>query len=219
MQQLFEHLVATYNAPFAIALAVFGMFGALQVIGFLLGSEWFSFMDDWLPDVDAGGDLGADAGLGGALSLLYVGRVPFAITLLAWLFAFAALGYNLQLALIVLGLAPMGAGWAALLSFTASLPVIAAANRALARVLPSDETRAISEDDLVGLSGEVTLGTVTSERASEAKFRDRHGSTHYVQVVSDEAGESFARGEQVLIVGRSGHLYTVVRDPLCEKKG
>lgn len=212
--------MAAYNAPFAIALASFCALGALQVIGFLLGSEWFSFMDDWLPDVDAGVDGASTPGLlEGALSVLYVGRVPFAITLLLWLFAFAGIGYNLQLALIALGLAPAGAGWAALSSFVLSLPVVGIGNRVLARVLPSDETRAVSEEELVGLSAEITLGTVTSSRASEAKVRDRHQNTHYVQVVADEQGESFTRGDHVLIVGRSGHLYTVVRDPLSEKQG
>jgi hypothetical protein len=225
VEELVAHLFAEHNLPFAIALFLFGLIGVLQVASFLVGSTLFAFLDDWFPSLDIDADASADASadvdaaaapgfVASVFSMLRFGRVPFVISLLLWLLVFAFIGYNAQLISVVVREGrPIGVGWAALLSFVLSLPLVRAGNQALARLLPRDETRAVSEEDLVGSTGRITVGTVTHTQSSEACVLDGYENSQYIQVVSEDEGETFVSGAPVLVVRRAGHLYTVVADP------
>ena len=218
MDALVAHLLSAHNVPFAVALFLFLLLGFFQLAGFAMSSEPFSFLDDWAPDLDLDAEPGGAASLlEGVAAFLYFGRIPFIISLLWALFSFSAIGYNLQLALVMLGLGPIGAFWAFLPALLLSLPVVALGNRVMARFLPRDESTAVSEEALVGVSGEVLIGTVTHSASSEAKVRDPLGNVHYIQVVSENEGERFTRGDAILTVRRLDHRYTVVADPTASR--
>jgi hypothetical protein len=215
---LIAHLLSAYNVPFAVALFLFLLLGVLQLAGFAMSSEPFSFMEDWAPDLDVDADPSGAASLFESVAaFLYFGRIPLIISVLWSLFSFSAIGYNLQLGLLMLGLGPLGPLWAALPALLLTLPVIAAGNRVMARLLPRDESTAVSEEALVGVSGEIVIGTVTHAASSEAKVRDHLGSVHYIQVVSENEGDRFERGDSVLTVRRLDHRYTVVADPTASR--
>jgi hypothetical protein len=214
MIEALSHLWAPENAPFAWALGIFLGVGILQVIAFFLGAHLFSALDHALPGADLDLDAGPDPALPGFLesasSVLGLGKVPIVISVLILLFAFAFVGYNLQL---VLSLTPVGAlapGVAAAVSFVGSLPLLRLGNEVIARILPQEESLAVSEASFIGKIAVITLGTVTRERSSEARLLDEHGRTHYVHVVADEPGAEFHAGEEVILVGRDGPRFLVV---------
>lgn len=210
---MLDYLLASQNLPFAVAGGLLGLIGVLQVISFALGWAPLAGLDDWL-----GGDLSLDLDhaptFGEAfLSILGVGKVPVVFSFLFFLFAFTSLGYGLQW---VVGTAS-GELWPAWLAgplaLGGSLPVLRVGNGLLAKVVPLDESQAVSDTTFVGKLAVITLGTVTHERSAEARLQDDLGRTHYVQVVADTAGETFRGGEEVIIVGQRGSLFTVVRGP------
>lgn len=89
------------------------------------------------------------------------------------------------------------------------------------KVLPKDETAAVSVESFVGRVATIVIGTATHLRATEAKLVGPEGKIHYLQVVADVQEQSFSKGEEVLVVGRrSEGVFTVIenRNPLLGKK-
>jgi hypothetical protein len=83
----------------------------------------------------------------------------------------------------------------------------------LARLVPSDETSAVSEMSLIGRAGLVVQGTARQGSAAQMKLRDMHGRTHYVLVEPDLPGETFEEGVSVLLVKKNGARYMGIRNP------
>lgn len=222
---MIENLTAPENVVFAIALSLFLLIGLVQAASMVMGLEAFSFLEDLAPGAGHGGDahaLAADLSPGvldSVLSMLRIGRVPMIFTFVLFLFLFSFFGYNGQLVLHELGLPRLHAALATPLAFAITLPFLRWGNGFLAKVLPRDESSAISSDALIGRVAIVLLGTVTSERHAEAKVLGPDGKTHYVQVVADGEGATFGKGDHALIVGKRGEgLFTVIenRNPLLE---
>ena len=83
----------------------------------------------------------------------------------------------------------------------------------LARVIPGDETSAVSEMSLVGRAGVVVQGVARQGSAAQMKLRDMHGRTHYVLVEPDLAEDTFEEGTAVLLVKKNGARYMGIRNP------
>ena len=209
-------LLADYNLPFAIAFGAMLLISVMQIIG--VGDLFDSDVDfDIDTDVDTSADFGGSASImGGITTLLGIGRVPFLIWLVTFLFLFAAIGVGLQsLASDLLG-APLHALLAAVVSFGATLPATATLVRPLARIMPQDETSAVGIDSLVGRRATITTGTARQGYPARAKAYDRHGQAHNVMVEPHEAGSEIHEGDEVLLVRREGQTFFGV--PLAERK-
>src|SRR5262249_7425091 len=95
---------------------------------------------------------------GGLLGWLNVGQVPLLVLLIVLLCAFPATGYVVQsVPQAVLG-APLPSLAAAVIALAAALPVVRAASRAVANIVPRDESYAVESSDLIGRTAEVTIG-------------------------------------------------------------
>lgn len=185
---------ATWLFTAAIGL-VLGL-AAIETLGLLLGhgglSDW---AEHWLPDLhDADGLVG----------WLHIGKVPFTILLIIFLTAFSLAGFVAQiLAKQLLGqfmplpLAAAGAG-------VLALPAVRVLGGTLGRIIPKDETFAVSLDDLVGRIATVVTGTARHGLPAQARVRDALGRSHYVMVEPDEADSEFPAGSEVLLVRRAG---------------
>lgn len=220
---MIENLTAHENLIFLISLGMLGGLFVIELLALLSGMEVFGFLDGALPDL---GDIGVDADIGadidpsaasvgssflqGALAMLNLGRVPAIFSLLVFLFIFPFIGLNMQLALAEAGIGRLPLLVATPIAFIAALPCLRWANAILGKILPKDETSAISEKELVGRVAIITIGTVTHNRQSEARTEDQYGHHHYVQVVSDDEADTFKQGDHVLLAGRRGTLYTVI---------
>lgn len=222
---MIENALAPENFLFLIALGLFLLIFLVQLVSVVFGMEPFGFLDSLLPDVDA--DLDSTLSIGDSpgfidsvMSMLKLGRVPFVFTFILFLFFFSLVGLYGQMALVEAGVGRLHWFIASGLAFVITLPLLRIGNGILEKILPKDETAAISADSFVGRMATIIIGTVTSERSAEAKVVGPEGKTHYVQIVADNEGKIFKQGETVLIVGRRTEaIFTVIenKNPLLEE--
>ena len=213
-------LLADYNLPFAIAFGAMLLLAVIQIIGvgdlFDLDADLEIDADIDAPDVSGAEFDGSASIMGGITTLLGLGRVPFLIWLMTFLFLFASIGVSIQsLAGNLLG-APLDALLAAVATFGVTLPATATIVRPLGRILPQDETSAVGIDSLVGRRATITTGQARQGYPARAKVYDRHGQSHHVMVEPHEAGSEFHEGDEVLLVRREGQTFFGV--PLAERK-
>ena len=144
------------------------------------------------------------------LGWLCVGRVPILVLIIVFLCAFGLGGFLLQA--LARGLAgfPLPPALVSLPAFAAAVPAVRYAGLGLARIMPKEETDAVSEKTFIGRVAVVIRGEARRGLPAEAKLRDHHGQTHYVLVEPDEDGAKFSQGAEVLIVHQSGSTYRVI---------
>jgi hypothetical protein len=213
--------------PFVIAAGVLLGLIAIELLTMLLGaplSHWFHIdhVDHHAPPahgIEFAGTPGSPAdhvhpeprgALGSMLGWLNVGRVPIIVLLMVILAAFAAVGIALQ-AIVAAVVAPLPWPIAAAAALAAALPATRATSRVVARLLPRDETYSTSESELVGLTGEVTLGPARAGVVAKARFHDRHGNTHFTRIEPFEPGDTIEQGVVVLAVELRGRVLAVTR--------
>ncbi len=140
------------------------------------------------------------------------GRVPVLILLITWLAAFAAGGFVIQTIAMSLwaALPALAAGLAA---FLLAAPVTRFTTRLVSRIIPREETYAVSDDDLVGRIAEVTLGPLDQGPAGRVKVRDPHGNWHFLMAKAAEGQAPVPVGAQVLLVDRRGPTFLVIPAP------
>ena len=184
---------------------------ATEALALLVGastSHWFH------ADVDADAP---DGVVSAALGWLHIGKVPLLVILAIFLTTFAVIGFACQfLAKGVIGhFLPWPA--AAAIAFFAALAGVRVAGGALARVIPKDETTAVSDASLVGRVGTITIGVARAGRPAEARIHDEHGTTHYVMVEPEGPDQKFETGTSVLLVRHlSGRRFHAIHNPKPE---
>jgi hypothetical protein len=204
-------LVADGNLPFTTALVLMLAIGALEAVSMLAGATLSGAIENLVPtdlvaeapDVDGGS-------LAQLLGWLRVGQVPVLMLLVIFLTAFGLIGLTLQ-AVVGTVLPFLLPGWVASLpAFVLALPTMRATGGLIARIIPRDETDAVSEESFIGRVATVTLGRATSGSPAQARLRDQHGQTHYVMVEPDEPDETFETGRQVILVRRQGAVFRAI---------
>lgn len=201
--------LAPESWPFLVATFVLVALTVIEGVTLLAGvsaSHWF---DSLLPDSPDGAD-----GLDSVLGWLHVGKVPVLVLLVIFLAGFAIVGFALNMishAVFGTGLTPLVS---APLAFIAALPVVRGAGAVASRLIPKDETFAVSLDSLVGRVAAVVSGTARHGFPAQGKVTTEHGQTIYVMVEPDDPGTEFPTGESVLLVRRlSGTRFRGIRNP------
>jgi membrane protein implicated in regulation of membrane protease activity len=184
-------IAAPANLPFSVALLVMLMIGAVEALG--LGASAAHL------------DLHADADGGDLLGWLGIGRVPLLMLLVVFLALFGLAGLAIQQ---FAGPLPL---WIAVpAAAVAALPLTGLGARGLARIMPQDETTAISLDSLVGRRGTITVGTARRGSPAQARVKDVHGQVHYVMVEPYDDARSIGEGETVRLDRREGNIFVAV---------
>jgi hypothetical protein len=189
---MLDFLLASENFPFSVALLVMLLIGVVEAIG--LGAS-AAHLD---VHADGGGDL---------LAWLGFGRVPLLILIVVFLALFGMIGLTLQQVVTALAGVPMAPWNAAALAGLAALPLLGISARGLARVLPGDETTAVSLDSLLGKRATILVGTARRGSAARAQVRDTHGQVHHVMMEPLGDAEAIAEGGTALLVRREGDLF------------
>lgn len=191
--------------PFGAALALMLALFVIEGAGLLLAQSPSSWLDGLFPE--------SAVGLEGSLGWLHLGRVPFLILLGILLAGFSLSGYAIQsLSKAVFGTL-LPAWLACVPALLAGFASVNGIGGLLARIMPTDETTAVSEESLIGRAGIVTQGIASRAIAAEVKVRDIHGRAHYVRVEPDLDADSFDEGCAVLLVKKQGAIYRAIRNP------
>lgn len=191
---MFEFVAAPENLPFSVALLVMLLIGVVEAVG--LGASAAHL------------DVNADAGAGGdLLGWLGVGRVPLLIVLVVFLACFGLAGLAIQQLAASMAGDPLSLWMASAAALAAALPMTGVGARGLARIIPQDETTAVSLDSLVGKRGAITIGTARRGSPAQLRVRDAFGQTHYVLVEPHDEAHPFAEGDTVLLVRRDGDIF------------
>jgi len=208
-----ETLTAPANLPFTVALAIVLLLGALEVIGLLIGGASALGVDGPdldAPDFDADGDFDVEGIFSQILGWLHVGQIPATILAISWLFNFGVAGLVLQNIVQSLSGMMMPTLIAVAVALFISLPATRLSGRVLKRILPRDDTEAVSSESFLGCEARITTGTARRGKPAEARLRDRYGRTHYVMVEPENEEETFTSGSPVLILKRSGDIFRVM---------
>lgn len=188
---MLEIIAAPANLPFSVALLVMLMIGAVEALG--LGASAVHL------------DLHADADGGDLLGWLGIGKVPLLMLLVVFLALFGLAGLAIQQFA-----GPLPAWIAAPAAAAAALPLTGFGARGLARIMPGDETTAVSLDSLVGRRGTITIGTARRGSPAQARVADIHGQPHYVMVEPYDDSQSIGEGETVRLDRREGNIFIAV---------
>lgn len=197
--------MAPQTLPFGVAILLMIGLGVIEGIGALSALSPSQMFDQLFefdhPDLD------------GPLGWLHVGKVPLLVLLILFLVGFAISGYAIQIFCIglfgtylpaILAVAPAG---------FIGLATVRGMGGLLARIIPKDETAAVSEQTLIGRAGVVITGTARQGMAAQVKVRDQYGNHHYLMVEPDDAGIEFEQGTEVLIVKKQGATYLGIQNP------
>lgn len=205
------------NIPFAVALLVVLAVSCIEGVGTLIGLSLSTLLDSILPDFDLGLELdtpGIDAqphGFTAVLGWLRFGQVPALILLLVFLTAFGLSGLGLQAVMLEAVDQLLPAKVASIPAFFVSLPVVRIGGGLLGRVIPQDETEAVSEDSFIGQVATITLGTAKRNHPAQAKLRDAYGQVHYI-LVEPDGEDCFEAQSEVLLVSRQGSMFRAIQN-------
>ncbi|MEO0425077.1 MAG: YqiJ family protein [Pseudomonadota bacterium] len=214
---MIELLTAGPNWVFAGALGLMAFVGVIEVLGVLAGGGLSDWLDSLLPELDVDGDISAPELSGGfgaqVLDFLCLGRVPVLVLLVIFLAGFGLAGLVVQtIALELVGF--VLTGWLVVpIALVVGLGTTNVLGRGLARVMPKQETDAVSDSTFVGRIAVITLGTARPQAPAEAKLRDEHGHTHYIMVEPDRPEAQFEQGTEVLLVAQRGAVFTAIVNP------
>lgn len=209
---MLEVLFAPQSLPFAVALGIMAFIAVLELVGLVIGLAPSAKLDAMLPDLNADAPHLPDGGgfMSAALDWLAVGRVPVIVLIISFLTAFGITGLVIERIAVATTGHYIPALIAAAVAFLAALPLTRIFGFSLARVLPKDETEAVSMAGFIGKVATITAGTAQRGLPAEAKLTDSHGKAHYIRVEPDIDGESFAHGTPVLVVSRAGAVFRVI---------
>jgi hypothetical protein len=219
-----EFISGSGTRPFAIAgLILLGLL-MIEVVSMFMGVSLSAKIDALFdidtpdaPDLDHGGiaasglDVHAGEGnlFGTAWDWLNAGRVPLLVWMMGFLGAFTAFGYLIQaLVHLVTGFLP--AFMAAIPAFVLAIPATRGVSRLIGRIVPRDESYVVSRDDLIGLTGTVSLGPVTEQEIGRVLVKDVHGNRHLTWVRAAGPGIDLPTGALVLLTERRGTEYLVI---------
>jgi hypothetical protein len=213
---MWDFVTAPQNLPFSVALTIMFGLALLEGAGLLLGAGLSSVLDKLVPGIDIDVDL-PDVQSPGMVSQLlgwlYVGKLPFLVVLIVLLMSFGLSGLLLQHLSLTLSGGLLPALLAAPLALVPALPVTRLTTAGLARILPRDETEAVSRQSFIGRVAIITMGTARHGLAAQARLYDQYGQRHYVMVEPDNHEEVLHTGSEVLLVRRSGHGFIAIPNP------
>ena len=197
-------LLSPDNVPFVAALVLMLLIGAVEALGLGGGMA----VGEGIEGLD--GDVNVETP--SLLSWINVGRLPLLMLIVVFLFGFGMTGLIGQR--MVAALIGQPGPWflAAPLAFAVALPVTRVFGRGVARIMPRDETSAVSRDSLVGRVAVIVTGDACQASAAQARVRDEHGQVHYVMVEPDNATDVFVQGSSVLLVRHAGAKYFAIHN-------
>jgi hypothetical protein len=208
MSAMSEVLLAPEVRPFAVAAAIMVVLGGIEVLTTLVG---LSIGELFGKDIDVDAD--HHTGLGGLFLWINAGRLPLLILIILALGLFSIIGFLLHGIAHGLGLT-MPVWIAVPVAAAGSIPLIRAASRAIARIIPRDESYAVNESDFVGHIGEVAVGPLDQGLPGRVRLKDVFGNWHSVAARASHDSNALPVGTSVLLVDRDAKSFIAISAPV-----
>ena len=207
MSAVGDILLAPDVRPFAVAAAIMVALGGIELVTTLVG---FSIGD--LVGQDTSVEADSHHGLDGLFLWINAGRLPLLILIILALGLFSIGGFLLQGIAHSVGTA-VPVEVAALVAAAGSIPVIRSTSRGLARIIPRDETYAVSEADFVGKVALVSVGPLDQGLPGRVRLKDVFGNWHTVAARASSDSEVLPVGASVLLVDRDAKSFIAISAP------
>lgn len=146
------------------------------------------------------------------LSWLYVGRVPVLMLMVVFLAVYGLTGYLFQTTFAAVFGSYLNGWLAAVAVWFLSLPLVRLTAGGLYKIMPKDETTAVSQESLIGRIGTVVLGEAKKGSAAQVRVKDVYGQQHYVMAEPD-SDEVLKQGDAVLLVSLEGNTFKAILNP------
>ena len=196
--------------PFTVATFLLLLITAIEGIALIFGAHVSAWVDSILPDPWDAVHGPFDKGLG----WLHVGRVPTLVLLVIFLASFALTGFALNMVVHRLFGIWISAWIAVPIAIVTALPVVRILGAGLARLIPADETFAVTLDSLVGRVATIVSGRARHGYPAQGKVVNQHGQTLYVMIEPDAEGAEFSQGASILLVRQiSGTRFAGIPNP------
>jgi hypothetical protein len=207
MSAVSDILLAPDVRPFAVAAAIMAALGAIELLTTLVGFSISGFgADDVAVETDS-----HDA-LGGLFLWINAGRLPLLILIILALGVFSIEGFALQGIAHGLGI-PVPAWIAGIVAVIAMMPVIRTTSRGISRIIPRDETYAVSDADFVGKVATVSIGPLDQGLPGRVRLKDVFGNWHTVPARASTDSEALPVGASVLLVDRDARSFIAISAP------
>ena len=200
-------LLAPDVRPFAVAAAIMATLGGIELLSMLVGLSIGELVGH---DVTVEGD--SHTGLGGLFLWINAGRLPLLILIILALGVFSIEGFLLQGIAHAVG-AAIPVGVAALAAGAGSIPVIRTTSRGIARIIPRDETYAVSDADFVGKVAVVSVGPLDQGLPGRVRLKDVFGNWHTVSARASPSSQALPVGASVLLVDRDAKCFIAISAP------
>jgi len=201
---MIDHFLQPEVRPFAIAAVMIGIVGAIEVLSMLIGVSLSELLGKAISV-----DHNSNSTFVNALCWLNVGGVPLLVFILLALGLFSIAGFLIQDAARLV-LAPLPASIAALGAVAAMLPLLRAATREVARLIPQDETYAVSLSDLIGRVGQVVIGPLDQGLPGRVRVKDVNNNWHTVTASAAPDSPPLQKGARVLLVDCRDRLFIAI---------
>jgi hypothetical protein len=205
MSAVADILLAPDVRPFAIAAAIMVALGGIELLTTLVG-----FSISQLVGVAVEAD--SHDALGGLFLWINAGRLPLLILLILALGVFSIEGFLLQGIGHMVGIA-VPVTIAAVAAAAGSIPVIRTTSRSLSRIIPRDETYAVSDADFVGKVAVVSIGPLDQGLPGRVRLKDVFGNWHTVPARASSDSQALAVGASVLLVDRDAKSFIAISAP------
>jgi hypothetical protein len=207
MSAVSDILLAPDVRPFAIAASIMAALGVIELLTSLVGFSMGEL-------VGKGVALETDSHnfLGGMFLWINTGRLPLLILIVLALGVFSIEGFLLQGIAHAAG-TTVPVALAALAAGAGSIPVIRSASRAIARIIPRDETYAVADADFVGKVAVVSIEPLDQGLPGRVRLKDVFGNWHTVSARASPVSEALPVGASVLLVDRDAKSFIAIAAP------
>ncbi|QOL26201.1 DUF1449 family protein [Thalassotalea sp. LPB0316] len=207
---MLDFLFLDFNTLYTVALVIVAVIGLLEGLGILLGISLVNLFDDLLPiDINLDADI-SQTGLSKLLSWLCINKLPVLVWLIVILTSFSIAGLSLNYFSIQFSDEVLPKWLAFVLASASSIFLTKWLAKPLARLMPKNESSAVSVDSLNGLIGTVTLGKASKNNPAEAVVQDSFNQKHYVLVAPELDGQIFNQGEQIILVEKTENHWLAI---------
>jgi len=210
---MIEFLLADFNTSFAIALGTVIALALLEGVGMLIGLSLMSLLDQISPiefDLEVDTEF-SDVGITPLLGWLCLNRLPLLIWLVLLMTSFAITGYSINFILLSTPSFLLSPFIVTTLAFICAIFSTRYIGIPLARLLPKNESSAVSNNSFNGLIAKITIGTAKKGSPAEASLLDKFNQKHYVLVSPDNAEDVFTQGEEVVLVEKQQNTWLAIR--------